>query len=213
MTEDKKNSVIPFAIVISITLIISVIALLWSGKTNHHETVHDETMEHKTMDVAESLGGDFVLQSADGPVSLADYRGKIVVLYFGYAFCPDICPTSLGLLSLAIGKLKPGELGKIQTFFISVDPERDTVEKLKIYVNAFHSNIIGITGTAAEIADVAKRYGVIYRKAVLSDSALGYSVDHSSRYYVIDANGEVEEFIEHGTSPDEIVATLRTVMK
>jgi len=158
------------------------------------------------------FGGDFILQSAKGPVALSDYRGKVVVLYFGYTYCPDVCPTSLGLLSLALRQLKPQELAKLQTFFISVDPERDTLEKLKIYTEAFHSAIIGITGTTGDIAEVAKRYGVMYMKVDLPGSAMGYAVDHSSRYYVIGKDGMVKKFIEHGTSPDDIVASLRALM-
>jgi len=108
--------------------------------------------------------------------------------------------------------LKAEELDKIQAFFISVDPERDTVEKLKIYTAAFHPSIMGITGAADEIAEIAKRYGVMYQKADLPGSAMGYSVDHSSRYYVIDADGVVKRFIEHGTSPDDIVTSLRSLL-
>jgi len=158
------------------------------------------------------LGGDFVLKSAKGSVSLVDYRGKTVVLYFGYASCPDVCPTSLGLLSLALRKLTPDELEKIQVMFISIDPERDTVDKLKTYAEAFHPNMIGVTGTAKEIADVARHYGVMYAKVEMPNSALGYSVDHSSRYYVVGKDGAVKKFIEHGTSPEEIVKGLRSVM-
>lgn len=158
------------------------------------------------------LGGDFVLQSANGPVSLADYRGKTVVLYFGYAYCPDVCPTSLGLLSLAMQKLTTAELEKLQVMFISVDPERDTVDKLKTYAEAFHPNMIGMTGSAKEIAAVARHYGVMYAKVEMPNSALGYSVDHSSRYYVVGKDGAVKKFIEHGTSPEDIVKSLRSVM-
>lgn len=159
------------------------------------------------------LGGDFVLQSEKGPVSLADFRGKTVVLYFGYASCPDVCPTSLGLLSLAMQKLTPDELEKLQVMFISVDPERDTVDKLKTYAEAFHPNMIGMTGSAKEIAAVARHYGVMYAKVEMPNSALGYSVDHSSRYYVVGKDGAVKKFIEHGTSPEDIVKSLRTVME
>ena len=202
MTEKKKHHALPIVIVLSITLLVAAIVLFWSTSLNNNAGIKG----------LPGMGGDFVLQSAEGNVTLSDYRGKVVVLYFGYAFCPDVCPTSLGLLSLALGKLKPKELNKIQTFFISVDPERDTVEKLKTYVNAFHPNIIGITGTADEIADVAKRYGVMYMKVELPGSAMGYAVDHSSRYYVIGSDGELKKFIEHGTSPDDIVASLRSIM-
>ena len=202
MTEKKKHHALPIVIVLSITLLVAAIVLFWSTSLNNNAGIKG----------LPGMGGDFVLQSAEGSVSLSDYRGKVVVLYFGYAFCPDVCPTSLGLLSLALGELKPQELNKIQTFFISVDPERDTVEKLKTYVNAFHPNIIGITGTADEITDVAKRYGVMYMKVELPGSAMGYAVDHSSRYYVIGSDGELKKFIEHGTSPDDIVASLRSIM-
>lgn len=202
MTEKKKQHAVPIVIVLSITLLIAAIVLFWSTNLNNNAGINGDS----------GIGGDFVLQSAEGSVSLSDYRGKVVVLYFGYAFCPDICPTSLGLLSLALAKLKPEELDKIQTFFISVDPERDTVEKLKTYANAFHPNIMGITGTADEIADIADRYGVMYMKVELPGSAMGYAVDHSSRYYVIGVDGELEKFIEHGTSPNDIVASLRSLM-
>ena len=202
MTEKKKQHAIPIVIVLSITLLVAAIVLFWSTSLNNNAGINGHS----------GIGGDFVLQSAEGSVSLSDYRGKVVVLYFGYAFCPDVCPTSLGLLSLALAKLKPEELDKIQTFFISVDPERDTVEKLKTYANAFHPNIIGITGNADEIADIADRYGVMYMKVELPGSAMGYAVDHSSRYYVIGVDGELEKFIEHGTSPEDIVASLRSLM-
>ena len=198
MIEKKFNLVLILTVILTVAV---VIAVALNGTRSDRESGYP------------GLGGDFILQSAEGPVALSDYRGKIVVLYFGYAFCPDVCPTSLGLLSLALRKLKTEELAKIQTFFISVDPERDTVEKLKTYAAAFHPNIIGITGTANELSDVAKRYGVMYQKAELPGSAMGYSVDHSSRYYVIDTDGVVKRFIEHGTSPDDIVTSLRSLMQ
>ena len=94
-------------------------------------------------------GGDFTLQSATGPVTLKDYRGKVVLLYFGYTYCPDICPTSLTATAQALGQLAPAELARVQTLFVSVDPERDTPARLKDYGAFFHPSIIGVTGTAA----------------------------------------------------------------
>lgn len=202
MTDKKINRVSLIVLSLSIVALIAGSLLFWQANTNNHAMTKGYP----------GLGGDFVLQSAEGAVSLSDYRGKVVVLYFGYAFCPDVCPTSLGLLSLALQKLNKKELDKIQAFFISVDPERDTVEKLKTYASAFHPSIKGITGTADEIADVAKRYGVMYMKVDLPNSAMGYAVDHSSRYYVIGADSEVKKYIEHGTKPDDIVTALRSVM-
>lgn len=155
---------------------------------------------------------DFVLQSVTGPVALSDYRGKVVVLYFGYTFCPDICPTSLGILSLALNELSAEELANVQPIFISVDPERDTVERLKTYVEAFHPGIIGVTGSSVEIAHVAQQYGVLYQKVEMPDSALGYGVDHSSMYYVINRDGSLNQRINHGTDPKEVAAILRQVL-
>lgn len=191
-----------FILAVSLLLLVTLIVLL-SVKTNHDQA---------TENIYEHLGGDFVLQSSEGPVSLSDYRGKLVVLYFGYAFCPDVCPTSLGLLSLALNKLSQRELENIQALFISVDPGRDTVDKLKKYAEAFHPAIKGITGTNAQVADVAKRYGAAYMKVETPGSALGYTVDHSSRYYVIGPGGKLQQLIEHGSSPEKIVATLRELL-
>lgn len=197
-----------------ILLILSVVILLIAGYLYISSETKNSTGNLAGIPEAyKCLGGDFVLKSAKGPVSLADYRGKTVVLYFGYASCPDVCPTSLGLLSLALRKLTPEELEKLQVMFISVDPERDTVDKLKTYAEAFHPNIIGITGSAKEIAAVARHYGVMYAKVDMPNSALGYSVDHSSRYYVVGKDGAVKKFIEHGTAPEEIVTHLRSVME
>ena len=202
MTDKKAKRVSVIVLIVSLTILIAGSLFLWQSNTSKNGMIKGYP----------GLGGDFILQSAEGPVSLSDYKGKTVVLYFGYAFCPDVCPTSLGLLSLALRKMKAEELEKLQAFFISVDPERDTVEKLKTYTSAFHPGIKGITGTADEIADVAKRYGAMYMKVELPGSAMGYAVDHSSRYYIIGSDGEVKKFIEHGTSPDDIAASLRAVM-
>lgn len=158
-------------------------------------------------------GGDFVLQSDNGPVALADYRGKIVIVYFGYAFCPDICPTSLGLLSLALRKLSDNELNQVQPIFISVDPERDTVERLKTYAGAFHPKIIGLTGNPVDIASVAQNYGAVYMKVEMPDSAMGYAVDHSSKYYLIDRSGVLSQEIMHGTDPEEIARIIKVALQ
>ena len=103
------------------------------------------------------VGGDFTLQSYRGPVELQDFRGQVVLLYFGYTWCPDICPTSLGLTSLALKALKPDELARVQSLFVSVDPERDTLEKLKNYGEYFHPKILGITGSPEAVAEVTQK--------------------------------------------------------
>jgi protein SCO1/2 len=153
-------------------------------------------------------GGDFTLNSADGPVALERLRGKVVLLYFGYASCPDVCPTSLALTTAALKTLAPAELERVQVLFISVDPGRDTPEKLKQYAGYFHPNIAGVTGRPETIAAVAARYGASYRMTPV-ESAAGYVVDHSSVTSVIAPDGRLVEQLPHGTTPPEIVDAIR----
>jgi protein SCO1/2 len=154
------------------------------------------------------VGGDFRLQSANGPVRLEDLRGQVVVLYFGYTFCPDICPTSLALLSMALEQLSPAELERVQPLFVSVDPERDTLDRLAAYGEYFHPRILGLTGDPAELAATAGLYGAAYRK-VEQGSAAGYLVDHSAMTYIIDPRGRLVHTLVHGTPPERILALLR----
>lgn len=155
---------------------------------------------------------DFTLRSASGKVSLSDYRGKVVLIYFGYASCPDICPTSLSFLAAAFSKLEEAELVNVRGIFISVDPERDTLLRLAEYTTFFHENIVGVTGSAKQIDEVARRYGVIYKR-VESDSAMGYTVDHSSVTYVIDPDGKLVASLPHGTTADVIVKEIRALLQ
>ena len=152
-------------------------------------------------------GGDFTLNSIDGPVSLSDYEGKIVALNFGYTLCPDICPTSLALFSNALHQLTAEQQQKIQPIFISVDPERDTLEHLRDYSRYFHDRFIGLTGSPEAIQRVANLYGASYRR-VESDSAAGYLVDHSSYLYLTDQHGKLTNSIAYGTSPQQIRTVL-----
>jgi len=153
-------------------------------------------------------GGEFELQSINGPVKLSDYKGKLVLIYFGYTYCPDVCPTALSLTGTALAQLEPEELAQVQMLFVSVDPARDSVDRLDEYSHFFHPSIIGITGSKAEIDDITKRYGAYY-KIVDTGSKTDYPVDHSSQTMVVGKNGEVVATIAHGTSPDEVVKTLR----
>ena len=167
---------------------------------------------HADMGVAgRPAGGDFTLQSANGPVSLADFRGKVVLLYFGYTSCPDICPTSLALMQGALHRLEPAELERVQGLFVSVDPQRDTPQRLAEYTAYFHPAITGVTGTPEAVAEAAGQYGAVYRR-VESDSDMGYLVDHSSATYVIDPAGELHAVLPHGTPPAEIVAAVRGLL-
>ncbi len=154
------------------------------------------------------VGGDFTLQSVQGPVSLKDFRGKVVLIYFGYSMCPDICPTNLSMMAGALGQLSKEELQRVQGLFISVDPERDSLQRLEEYTQYFHPAIMGITGKPEVIAELAKRYGAAYKKVVL-DSATNYVVDHSSETYVIDPQNKLVESLPHGALPEQILAAIR----
>ena len=153
-------------------------------------------------------GGDFTLTSPDGPLNLSDLRGRVVVVYFGYTFCPDVCPTSLALLGQALSMLSADELARVASLMITLDPERDTTDVLKIYAPFFHPTIVGVTGTPEQIAKVAAQYGVRYMKQKPDADGL-YAVDHSAFTYVVAPDGKLAAQLPHGSAPDEIVRILR----
>lgn len=156
-------------------------------------------------------GGNFTLHNGNETVSLNDYKGKAVFLFFGYTSCPDVCPTSLALISSALKTLNDEQQKKVQVIFISVDPERDTPEKLRNYTKYFHKNIVGVTGSKAEIDKVVKQYGAAYRK-VESDSAMGYLVDHSASVFVIDTKGKFVDLLPHGLPVESIAQVMRDLI-
>ncbi len=156
-------------------------------------------------------GGDFTLQGAQGAVALQDYRGKVVLLYFGYTYCPDVCPTSLSLMAQAIGGLEPAERERVQGIFISVDPARDTAERLKEYAPFFHPAIVGLSGTTEQIANVARQYGASYM--LQKPNAEGqYTVDHSSITYVLAPDGKLMASLAHGSTAQQIIAAVRPLL-
>ena len=159
-----------------------------------------------------NVGGEFTLFSKDGPVSLSDYRGKVVLLFFGYTLCPDVCPTDLARMGAVFRELSVHEANKVRGIFVSVDPERDTISKVTKYAAFFHENIIGLTGSANEVGAVAKQYFVLYQKVDNDDLILGYTIDHSAITYLIGRNGQVVELIRHGTTIEEIVQSIHATL-
>ncbi len=153
-------------------------------------------------------GGDFQLNSLQGPFKLSDLKGKLVVLYFGFTACPDVCPTTLAHLKQAFEKLIPQELEKVQALFIAVDPERDNLQRLQEYVSYFHPQITPLHGSIDEIKKVAMLYGATFTKIEL-DSAMEYTLDHTASLFVIDPQGIWTDTIPHGTSPEEIALILK----
>jgi protein SCO1/2 len=142
--------------------------------------------------------------------TLADYRGKVVVVFFGYAQCPDVCPTTLA--DMAQVKRKLGADGeRLQVLFVTVDPERDTPQVLAQYVPAFDPSFVGLHGTAEEIAKAAKEFKVFYQK-VPGKSATSYTIDHTAGSYVFDKEGRIRLFVKHGQDPDSIAADLKRLL-
>jgi protein SCO1/2 len=184
------------AIIVSVTLVALLLGMLAAYLVGQRS------------DNPPPRGGDFTLTSADGPVSLESLRGKMVLIYFGYASCPDVCPTSLALITAALKTLAPADLARVQVLFISVDPARDTPAKLKQYTGYFHPNIAGITGSPDAIVDVTARYGAVYRITPVQ-SAAGYVVDHTSVTSVVAPDGRLVEQLPHGTAPPEIAGAIR----
>jgi protein SCO1 len=171
-----------------------------------------QVQAHSQLQRAETFpGGDFTLQDAQGAVALHDYLGKVVLLYFGYTYCPDVCPTSLSLMAQAISGLEPAERERVQGIFISVDPERDTLQRLKEYASFFHPSIIGISGSSAQVAAVARQYGAVYAKQK-ADAEGQYSVDHSSVTYVIAPDGKLLASLPHGAIPQQIIDSIRPLL-
>lgn len=158
------------------------------------------------------LGGDFTLQSAEGPVSLSDFKGQVSVIYIGYASCPDVCPTALAVLTQSLRQLSESEREQVQGIFISVDPERDTPAKLADYTAFFSPRIVGVTGSREEIDQVVRQYGAFYRIVDMEDSAMGYAVDHSSRLYLVDREGRLVETLLHNTSVPAMTTALKTLL-
>ena len=177
-----------------------------------HATEQAPPQDQVLEQTAAPAGGDFTLQSIDGPVSTKDLRGKVLMLYFGYTKCPDVCPTSLAYITQALHELSPQELQQVVSIFISVDPKRDNVQALHDYVSYFHDNFIGLTGSADEIAAVAKLYGAQYHEVQLPGSAFGYSVNHSSATYLIDKKGMLRLMFPHQTAPSIMLEGLRYLM-
>ncbi len=155
------------------------------------------------------IGGPFTLTDQDGKtVTDADYRGKYLLIYFGYTYCPDVCPTELGTMARAMDLLGR-QADKVQPMFISVDPERDTVAHLKDYVGLFHPNLVGLTGTPEQVKAAAKAYRVYYAKAPQEGGKPGdYLMDHSSFLYLMGPDGRFLGVYPAGTTADRVAQDL-----
>jgi protein SCO1/2 len=155
---------------------------------------------------------DFTLDGSIGrPVSLSEFRGKPLLLYFGYTTCPDVCPTTLADLRNAMRQLGPDQ-DKVQVLFVSVDPERDTAERLGAYLPFFDPSFIGLTGPVTDIEAIAGRFGVMFRKNE-ANSAADYLVDHTSAVLLLDADGRLRLMFPYGTTGEQIAADTKLFLR
>ncbi|PXA71036.1 MULTISPECIES: SCO family protein [Vibrio] len=159
------------------------------------------------------IGGNFSLHTALGDINLEDYQGKVVVLYFGYLSCAEVCPASMGVMSAAF-RMLPDEVGdNVQGLFISVDPSRDDLTSLHQFAQHFDPRIKGATGSAEDINKITNQYGVYYDMVNMQNSALSYTVDHVSRFFVIAPTGQFVTSMSYSTTPTELAARIERTLQ
>ncbi len=155
---------------------------------------------------------DFSLTDADGSIQrLSDYRGRIILLFFGYMYCPDVCPATLAELKLAVEQLK-GDADQVQVIFISVDPQRDTSEAVQGYVERFNPSFLGLSGAQDELEPVWDGYGV-FREVVDGTSPTNYIINHTARVTLIDQEGNMRLTYGFQTPPDDIAHDIRILLR
>lgn len=160
------------------------------------------------------VGGPFQLVDQNGKkVSDADFRGRYMLVYFGYSFCPDVCPTTLGVMADALGKMG-ADAAKVVPVFITVDPDRDTPKVLKQYMAAFGPRFVGLTGDHAAIGKVEKEYRVYSKKRPLDPGKPdgNYAMDHSSVIYLVGPDGKLVNYYDEVISPSDLAADIKQKM-
>jgi protein SCO1/2 len=166
---------------------------------------------HNTDITGVDYGKGFTLTDHTGKQrTLQDFRGKLVVMFFGYTQCPDVCPTTMSEMAAVMKELGPSA-DDVQVLFVTVDPERDTQELLSHYVPAFDKRFIGLYGNAEQTAKVAKEFKVFYAKQPGGDPG-SYTVDHTAGSYVFDRQGQLRLFIRHNQGPAIIAHDLRQLL-
>ena len=162
------------------------------------------------------IGGPFTLVDHTGrTVTEETFAGRPTLIYFGFTYCPDICPTSLQVMAAALDRLTPEQRAQVQPLLITVDPERDTPEALAAYVQspAFPDNLLGLTGSEEQIREAARAYRVYYARVEDDGTLAEYTMDHSSLIYLMGRNGEFVEVFPHQATPDQIASRLQQFLE
>ncbi|MEJ5339131.1 MAG: SCO family protein [Aquificaceae bacterium] len=188
------------------TFIVLLLTFVFSCKKQHEFYGH----------IFDQPAYNFELMDQNGKrVKLSDFTGqkKIVLLFFGYTHCPDVCPMALETMAKVMKNLKPEEANRVQVLFISVDPERDTPEVLRSYVPYFNLTFIGLTGTEEEIRKTAKEYKVYYKK-VEGESAGGYLVDHTATIYLVTPDMKIKLlYTPAKQEPEKMAEDIRFLLR
>lgn len=163
---------------------------------------------------ASEFGGEFTLESIDGDVSLSDFSGKVVVIYFGFLSCTEACPQSMAKINSMLRRLSEQDKQQLQILFVSVDPKRDSLQALNQFSNYYaeQGNVLAITGTEAEIKALTQQYNVLFDLIDLEGSALGYTVDHTSQFYFVDQAGKLLKTMSHSTTTNELRAQVELML-
>lgn len=170
------------------------------------------TVQHDARRTAEtaSVGGPFTLTDQHGrTVTEKDYAGRMLLIFFGYTYCPDICPTEVQTMAEVMDTLTAEEQAKVQPLFVTIDPERDNQQVVADYVALFHPRIVGLTGTPAQVAAVAKSYRVYYAKSGGEPDGTNYMMDHSTYLYLMAPDGTLAGLYPRGTTAAQLVADIR----
>ncbi len=184
-----------------IVLLFLIFICLVSCQNSNQQTFVGTDISSVRMDTA------FSLKDFNGRIrTLEDFKGKVVVLFFGFTHCPDICPTTLTDLKKTMVLLKD-KASAVQVIFITLDPARDTEDVLKKFIPTFNSSFLGLTGTESDIDKVANQLK-IFNKKVNDGSKAGYTIDHSAGLYVIDKKGSIKLHISNGQKPEDLASDL-----
>ncbi|MDZ7853827.1 MAG: SCO family protein [Halomonas sp.] len=162
----------------------------------------------------EPQGGPIELPSTEGEFSLSQLEDdQLAVVFFGYTWCPDVCPMSLAVVRQVMGRLDPEQRRRVVPLMVSVDPERDTLARLEEYLGFFGEEFIGATGSQEALEELTQRYGVVWRRVETPDSAMAYTIDHSASLFLVDRNGEIRRRVLHSPTSGPLQAALAQALE
>lgn len=198
MKKSRTSLFAVLAVVVVAALAVGSRLVVWSGGEHAGQA---------------AIGGPFTLVDGDGrTVTEQSFRGKWMLIYFGYTFCPDVCPTSLTVVAGALDKLEPAQADKVVPMLVTVDPTRDTPAVMKEYVSAFHPRMVGLTGSPEQVTATMKAFKVYAARGKGGDDT-SYTVDHSSILYLMGPDGRFVAHFPHGTTADDLAAVLKKHLK